>query len=105
MLGAGTGKDICRAPAHNMAVALFKQHEQAIFNAVEATLDVDDLATKMAEQIVKKLQENPGGWGSSTSPSTRLKEKIDAAVIDKVAEMKASDVREEMQKARPEKAL
>jgi len=87
-----------QAPAQNMAATLFKLHEKAIFDAVQAKLDVADLATKIAAQVISKLKEDKVGlWASSNnSPSARLREKIDAAVIDKVAEMSAAEVRENM---------
>ena len=86
-----------QSPAQNMAITLFKLHEKKIFDAIEAKLDVEDLATKIAVQVTTKLkEENYGMWASSSSPSARLKEKIDAAIIDKVADIKAAEVREEM---------
>lgn len=46
-----------------MAQELFRNHSRLIMDEVWERLDMEDLASKIAELVVKELTRSPNGWG------------------------------------------
>lgn len=81
-------------PALNMALHLFDKRKDEILAAVSANLDVDTLAAKIAQRVADDLEPKPHWMGDRGSG---LRDAIRAAVIDKIAQAQADQIRAEME--------
>jgi hypothetical protein len=76
------------APAMNVANALYDAKKKEITDAVTATVDIDDLAGKIAKVLVGEL--NRSGWASYQGDQFR--KEVRDKVIDKVAQAQAEEL-------------
>jgi len=79
-------------PAVNVIIALWDKRKEEIIKAISANLDVDAVAEQIAARVIVELTATPR-WGN-TLPGVR--EKIEKAFIDKVAEQQADEFRAKM---------
>lgn len=85
------------APAMNVAYQLFEAKKREILEAVEAKLDIDALATKIAAQVVEELVRRPDAYRYQGHFAGKdIQAKIVEAVIEKLAQDKADELRAQM---------
>lgn len=77
--------------ASSLAARLFKEHEQAIYDAVSKKFDLDALAEQIAKLVLRRENDNWGSWGGRYSGKDFQKE-LRAKVIEKVADAQAANV-------------